>query len=96
MLIEGFDIHHRDGDHSNNSPDNLVLIEHIDHMRLHGMSNGLGRLSPVKGKRTTKNKDIKANEGEIIRRLRKEGVTWHKIGIRLGITRSQAMNWAKL
>jgi hypothetical protein len=35
-LSEGFDIHHLDGDHGNNDPTNLVLIEHGDHMMLHG------------------------------------------------------------
>lgn len=35
-LKDGFDIHHLDGVHSHNSPENLVLIEHNDHMRLHG------------------------------------------------------------
>jgi hypothetical protein len=35
-LRDGFDVHHVDGDHQNNTPANLVLIEHIDHMRLHG------------------------------------------------------------
>jgi hypothetical protein len=38
-LSEGFDIHHIDGEHNNNNPDNLVLIEHLDHMRLHGLTN---------------------------------------------------------
>jgi HNH endonuclease len=38
MLIEGFQVHHMDGDHSNDSPDNLVLIEAADHMMLHGMN----------------------------------------------------------
>lgn len=36
-LAEGFDIHHIDANHKNNDPENLVLIEHADHMRLHGM-----------------------------------------------------------
>ena len=42
-LSEGFDVHHLDGDHHNNEPANLVLIETVDHMRLHGMQlkNGL-------------------------------------------------------
>ena len=35
-LKEGFDIHHLDGDHSNNSEENLVLIDHWDHFALHG------------------------------------------------------------
>lgn len=43
MLKAGFDIHHMDGDHDNNDPSNLVLIEHTDHMRLHGMT-GPGRV----------------------------------------------------
>jgi len=32
----GFEIHHLDGDFSNNEPDNLILIEGIDHQKLHG------------------------------------------------------------
>lgn len=43
MMRAGFDIHHLDGDHDNNTADNLVLIEHRDHMRLHGM-RGKGRI----------------------------------------------------
>ena len=35
-ILEGFDIHHLDGNHANNEPSNLVLIEHGDHMMLHG------------------------------------------------------------
>ncbi len=35
MAREGFDVHHVDGDHENNLPDNLVLIEHRDHFMLH-------------------------------------------------------------
>lgn len=38
MLADGFHIHHVDGDHSNDDPRNLVLIDGVDHMRLHGMS----------------------------------------------------------
>lgn len=43
MFREGFDVHHVDGDHSNDTPLNLVLIEAVDHMRLHGfkLPNGL-------------------------------------------------------
>lgn len=35
-LSEGFDIHHIDGDHYNNAPDNLVLIDREDHGEIHG------------------------------------------------------------
>ena len=54
-LAEGFDVHHMDGDRANNEPDNLVLLDHIDHMRLHGMPRsdrlrriGLASCSPTK------------------------------------------------
>ena len=33
---DGFDVHHLDSNHENNAPDNLVLIEHSDHIRMHG------------------------------------------------------------
>jgi HNH endonuclease len=36
-LMDGFHVHHVDGNHSNNNPSNLVLIEGTDHMRLHGI-----------------------------------------------------------
>lgn len=47
-LRDGFDVHHIDGDQDNNDPSNLILIEHTDHMRCHGMRNGVGRLAPRK------------------------------------------------
>lgn len=43
-IREGFDIHHLDGDYTNNDPDNLVLIEHTDHLMLHTGKRRLGRL----------------------------------------------------
>jgi hypothetical protein len=37
MLAEGFDVHHLDGNHNNNDPGNLLLIETQDHNEiLHG------------------------------------------------------------
>lgn len=52
MTRAGFDVHHIDGNHDNNAPGNLVLIEHADHMMLHGVGSGerrtLGRI-PHKG-----------------------------------------------
>lgn len=44
-LREGFDVHHVDGNSSNNCPLNLVMIEHTDHLSLHnGAFYTLGRL----------------------------------------------------
>lgn len=36
-LADGFDIHHIDGNHGNNDPWNLILVESADHGRLHGL-----------------------------------------------------------
>jgi len=45
-LADGFDIHHLDGNHDNDDPLNLLLIEVIDHMRLHDLP--LQRISAAK------------------------------------------------
>lgn len=37
-LADGFHIHHVNGRHDDNTPDNLALIEGMDHLRLHGMN----------------------------------------------------------
>jgi hypothetical protein len=42
MMAEGFHIHHIDGNHSNDDPMNLVLIEGADHFLLHN-----GKKRPV-------------------------------------------------
>ena len=60
MLRCGFDIHHLDGNHDNNEPGNLVLIEHTDHIRLHnGGAYTLGRLTPS-GRRRKRRKRVEA------------------------------------
>jgi len=41
IIAQGFNIHHMDGDHGNNDPKNLVLIEAGDHMMIH---NGVARM----------------------------------------------------
>ena len=45
-LTDGFDIHHLDGNHDNDDPLNLLLIEVMDHMRLHDLP--LQRISAAK------------------------------------------------
>jgi hypothetical protein len=35
-LRDNFHVHHKDGNHKNDSADNLILLEGTDHMRLHG------------------------------------------------------------
>lgn len=59
-LREGFDVHHLDGNHDNNDPANLVLIEHTDHLMLHGdgKTRHLGRIGRTgrRGKRKKREK----------------------------------------
>jgi len=54
MLKHGFDIHHIDGEKSNNSPSNLVLIECTDHMMLHGSTANRLKLLSQKGKKRSR------------------------------------------
>jgi hypothetical protein len=88
QLAEGFDIHHLDGDRDNNIPENLVLIEHLDHMRLHGLK--FNRLVPIRVSRS-KSKEPKAPKpkkptqretmarGEISYLLAESGLSWRVI-----------------
>jgi len=75
----GFDVHHVDEDHSNNEPDNLVLIERSDHMRLHRGG------APVRDVHTWEESKERVKLGQEAYRLRKEGGdTWKAIGVQLG------------
>lgn len=44
-LQEGFDIHHIDGNHTNNSRRNLVLIEKEDHLCMHDLLKFSSKIS---------------------------------------------------
>ena len=77
---EGFDVHHIDGDRDNHAPDNLVLIERLDHFRLHNGSglkrlvrtgSGWGEALPTKSRLTI---------GESAYRMRQSGMKWADIG----------------
>jgi hypothetical protein len=74
-LMDGFDIHHIDGNCENNDAENIVLIECSDHLLLHG--GRLSRIGPVRTKRRSHTED----SGRIAyeRRVR-ERVKWYEIG----------------
>jgi hypothetical protein len=59
-LRDGFHVHHIDGDHSNDAPINLVLIDGTDHMRLHGMKLADG----IRQWRSKKRSNPKPTEAE--------------------------------
>lgn len=62
-LKEGFDIHHIDGNHNNNQPNNLVLIECKDHLMLHNNSK-LCRLTKT-SYGWSKSQDYKRHDGHV-------------------------------
>lgn len=94
-ILDGFDVHHLDGDHSNNDPLNLVLIDHVDHMRLHGMTSGSYRLRALSGVGVSGPRPQTLSYGQITYAKRQEGKTWRQIGFDLGIGRTRALNTAR-
>ncbi len=86
---EGFHIHHLDVDHANNHPSNLVLIDGVDHMMLHGRSEGMlewvrkrseeKRVYPSKGTITSKGYMKYPFDHEQAISLYYEGMGWQEI-----------------
>ena len=59
-MADGFDVHHLDGDKSNNASLNLVLIESGDHLMLHnGSPRRICRIGPRKGRRGPNKRRVK-------------------------------------
>lgn len=75
MLREGFQIHHIDGDHGNNDPGNLVLIESGDHKFLHGKK----RLKSLRERKSAQ----RLEAGKLGYNLRKNGESWNTINMAL-------------
>lgn len=84
-IADGFEIHHCDHNHNNNEPWNLVLIEGVDHHRLHGRDIAL----PIQ------RKEIDMVLGEIAYHGRKEtNGSWEFIAHKLGIRSAQRVEKA--
>lgn len=43
QIAEGFQVHHLDGNRSNNAPSNLALMDGVDHVRIHGIDLRLAK-----------------------------------------------------
>ena len=82
-LYNGFDIHHIDGDHDNNEPDNLIMIYSSDHMLLHGVKKFKGRGNGVWMSQEEIDA-LKATQGETAYKLRLTGLMWKQIDEQLG------------
>lgn len=96
-FLDGFDVHHVDGDHGNNDPTNLVLVEHGDHMLLHnGKARTLGRMKPQKAR----SKKLRAPEAppmstaEFRAILSALGVKQAWVSRQLGVSVNQVSRWA--
>ncbi|MBX3547321.1 MAG: HNH endonuclease [Chelatococcus sp.] len=96
-LREGFDVHHLDGNHLNNDAGNLVLIEHVDHMRLHGMRNSNRlRMIQTRGRPRSSGKWKTMTIGREAYNARTAGRTWVETGKFVGVRPSRAMSSAKV
>lgn len=86
-LSEGFDVHHLDGDHSNDDPANLVLIESGDHADLHGIPLKR-RLSDGKdGRRAIRSQMSEARKADCKRayEAKTRETTWREIATDLAL-----------
>lgn len=91
-LAAGFDVHHIDEDKLNNDPDNLLLIERNDHMKIHGLRGFL-----VKKISKWESYEQKVSKGEYVYNLRlNSGLPWDAVAEKAGYNRSAgAINIAK-
>jgi len=74
-IRDGFDVHHIDGDHANNAPENLVLIDHGDHMRLHDLRFDMAKALANRQARTLADQE----DAGVIYELRRSGVCYSEI-----------------
>lgn len=88
-IRDGFDVHHVDGNHKNNAPDNLALIETDDHLRLHG--SGLRRMFIEAEERAEKRRET----GRQIYERRATPMAWKHAGLPFELTVPAAISMAK-
>ena len=90
-LREGFDVHHVDGDHGNDDPLNLVLIECRDHWLLHNGKRPISarRCGPLGPRKKT------LADGHAAIEWRKTGLTWRAVGSKIGVTAHRAIALAR-
>lgn len=94
QLLDGFDVHHADGDRSNNNPHNLVLIENQDHMRLHKLPL-MRRLDHWHKQRSSKVENMR-RFGALCYDGKNSSVSWREIGAGLNPESKSPQQWALL
>lgn len=80
-LADGFDVHHVDHNHDNNSADNLVLIERTDHNLMHG-ANPARRAEKAASLKKT---DERLEKGRRIYEAKQPGVSWRRAAMAAGL-----------
>lgn len=90
-LKDGFDIHHLDGNHDNNDPKNLVLIECSDHMMLHAGVRMCRLIGSVK--MTERSRKTAATLGKYAYELRLEGMKWSDVANQLELYEAGNVNF---
>jgi len=87
-LLEGFDIHHVDGDITNEAYNNLVLIESADHLMLHNGKTRVFRIGPKAHKKPKPLIDRLLQraytKGKLAYEYRLAGIKWGEISSKLG------------
>ena len=96
-LRDGFDIHHMDGNHQNNEPSNLVLIESRDHMRLHGCDR-LRKLALSSEQKAAVCQEVYEAAKRITSRsdISKRDQSWEAISVELGCSSATARRRAQI
>lgn len=92
----GFDIHHLDGNHNNNNPNNLVLIYTRDHMMIHTGVKTLQRMTPCEWVDNKEYYEKKTDLGKKGYNLRKEKLKWGEIAERLNSDISSVYNATRM
>lgn len=94
-LAEGFDIHHLDGNHDNNDPKNLVLIDHSDHMRLHSSLGTFKVSADLRTGVSERNARVKTDKYGRELYFSDKSVPIADHSARLGITLPTAKKWLR-
>lgn len=82
-LADGFDVHHVNGDHFDDHPDNLALIESTDHAKIYEFEEGFTRRAAVAARQraieelNTKFRSVGLERGAYISKTIKGRLYWY-------------------
>lgn len=97
-IMNGFQVHHVDGDHSNNDPLNLVLIYDRDHKKLHGLTFHRfdeSSQEPRKWEDLRGYYEERVNKGKAAYELRQTPMTWKQVAEKMECQASNALQYAQ-